>query len=518
MLNSEDDDYDPQFDKEIYDDYGVDDDDWLGGMECEFNNMGQWIGGGSKGNGASMESEGDVQVEDNEAMHGAVDSDEEVIGNEANSDGEDFPEFHPKTDMHDLQFCLGMKFATAKILRAAIRERDQYKKSGKLFFFVKSDRLRIRMICKAENCPFELYASKMQHEDTLIVKTYNEEHTCARVNENSMIRTPYLTEKFAEQIKFNPNCATDSLAQSMSASLKARVSVQQAYREKKGPLQLLEASIREKFARIWDYGEELKRVDPNTTIDLKCDFDNPEQLPVFKRLYICLGALKMSFRAGYRSVLGFDGCHLKSCYGGQLLTAVGLDANNTTGVLAYAMVEMKSKDSWEWFLDLLVKDLNIRDEGGWTFISDKQKGLLPAFEEIVPLADLRFCVRHLWTNFIKLFPGKVMKDQFWACAKATTINYFTKEMILMKLLDLGAYDWLTARAKPIVTCFEEIRVNLMKRIHIRRDKMLRYEDTIYPKPRKILEKNKVKAATDCIPSGLGGPEIEVESFGGSKHG
>lgn len=230
----------------------------------------------------------------------------------------------------------------------------------------------------------------------------------------------------------------------MAATVKARVSTQQAYRAKKAALQLLEASIKEQYARIRDYAAELKRVDPNTTIDIKCDFLDEEQLPVFKRMYVCLGALKMGFRAGCRSILGLDGCHLKSCYGGQLLTAVGLDANNTTWVLSYAMVEMESKDSWEWFLDLLVKDLNIRDEGaGWTFISDKQKGLLPAFAKVMPLAQHRFCVRHLWTNFNKLFPGKVLKDQLWACAKSTTENYFIKEMVLMKQLDPLAYDWLS---------------------------------------------------------------------------
>ncbi|XP_024171385.1 uncharacterized protein LOC112177321 [Rosa chinensis] len=397
-------------------------------MDVEFNEIGQ----GS--------ASADVDGDDNEAMYGALDSDEEYIGNEVGFDGEvdgdGFPEFNPKTDMHNPQFCIGMKFATPKILRVAIRKRAIQK--GWEALFVKSDKDKIKVICKAENCPFVLHASTMQHANTLQIKTYNPAHTCARVHENRMIRVPYLTEKYAEQIKLNPDWSTESLAQAMSAGVKARVSNQQAYRAKKAALSLLEADIKEQYARIRDYGDELRRADPNTTIDIKCDF-NEGQLPVFKRIYICLGALKMGFRAGCRSILGLDGYHLKSCYGGQIHTAVGLDANNTTWVLAYAMVELENTDSWTWFLDLLAKDLNIRDEGaGWTFINDKQKGLLPAFEEVMPLADLRFCVRHLWTNFNKLFPGKVMKDQLWACAKATTENYFIKEMVLMNQLDPSA--------------------------------------------------------------------------------
>ncbi|KAL6216464.1 hypothetical protein ACLB2K_009687 [Fragaria x ananassa] len=131
-----------------------------------------------------------VMVEDNEAMFGAIDSDEEVIGYEANSDDEakrmKFLEFNSKTDMKDPQFCVGMIFANARILRAAIRERAIQK--GWEAAFYKSDRKRVNAICKADGCPFELTASKMQHEDSLMIRKYQPQHMCARVNENSMIR------------------------------------------------------------------------------------------------------------------------------------------------------------------------------------------------------------------------------------------------------------------------------------------------------------------------------------------
>ncbi|XP_062028876.1 uncharacterized protein LOC133744862 [Rosa rugosa] len=279
--------------------------------------------------------------------------------------------------MRDPHFCKGMKFATAKVLRAAIRERAI--QNGWETVFLKNDRLRIRAICKAPNCPFELFASKMQHKDTLMIKTYNGEHNCPRILDNSMVQTPYLTQKFAEQIKLNLGISTESLAQPMAAGVRARVSFQQAYRTKKAALSLLEKNMKEQYARVQDYAQELKRVDSNTTVDIKYDFNNPGQLPVFKRMYVCLGVLKMGFRDGCRPILGLDGYHLKSAYGGQLLSAEGLDPNNTTWVVAYVVVEMESKDSCDWFLRLLVKDLEITGDGnGWTFISDKQKGLLPA--------------------------------------------------------------------------------------------------------------------------------------------
>ncbi|KAI5349947.1 hypothetical protein L3X38_002838 [Prunus dulcis] len=137
-------------------------------------------------------------------------------------------------------------------------------------------------------------------------------------------------------------------------------------------------------------------------------------------MYICLGAY---------------GCHLKSPYEGQLLSTVGLDANNMTWVIAYAQVEMETKDSWIWFLQLLVKDIELANQYGFTFISDKQKFLVEAFEEVVPNCDHRFCARHLSTNFSLVYKGKILKDAMWRAAFATTVPKFRRAMEVLRTLD-----------------------------------------------------------------------------------
>ncbi|VVA41494.1 PREDICTED: transposon [Prunus dulcis] len=115
-------------------------------------------------------------------------------------------------------------------------------------------------------------------------------------------------------------------------------------------------------------------------------------------MYICLGACKEGFKAGCRPVIGLDGCHLKSPYEGQLLSAVGLDANNMTWVIAYA-----------------------------------QKGLVEAFEEAVPNCDHRFCARHL----------SILKDAMWRAAFATTVPKFRRAMKVLRTLD-GEVDTANA--------------------------------------------------------------------------
>ena len=123
---------------------------------------------------------------------------------------------------------------------------------------------------------------------------------------------------------------------------------------------------------------ELASNNPGTTIklDLERDCDVNSQTRQFKRVYICLGPLKHGFRVGGRDLLGLDGCFLSGPFPGQILTAVGVDPNNGTYPLAYAVVESETKDSWTWFLECLSDDLELYRNSNFTFIIDRQKVIL----------------------------------------------------------------------------------------------------------------------------------------------
>ncbi|XP_019189654.1 PREDICTED: uncharacterized protein LOC109184075 [Ipomoea nil] len=140
-----------------------------------------------------------------------------------------------------------------------------------------------------------------------------------------------------------------------------------------------------------------------------------------------------------------DGCHLKGIYGSQLLLAIGVDGYDSVFLLAYAIVEGETKDSWSRFLNFLKRDLCITPAGELhlTFISDKQKGLIPAFEDVIPGATHRFCVRHLHGNMKQAgFTGKAIKDALWDAARSTSVNTFTAAMKKLHDIDAKAYEWL----------------------------------------------------------------------------
>ncbi|CAN1224185.1 hypothetical protein LINGRAPRIM_LOCUS851 [Linum grandiflorum] len=63
----------------------------------------------------------------------------------------------------------------------------------------------------------------------------------------------------------------------------------------------------------------------------------------------------------------------------MLLSVVGKDGNNQMYPIAWAVVEGENTSSWNWFLSLLVMELQLEDGTGWSVIFDQQKVTLSLF-------------------------------------------------------------------------------------------------------------------------------------------
>nr|GEV56335.1 hypothetical protein [Tanacetum cinerariifolium] len=105
---------------------------------------------------------------------------------------------------------------------------------------------------------------------------------------------------------------------------------------------------------------ELESTNPNTTVKITVERNNDLSLPtrVFQRIYVCLGALKLGFRACRRDWLGLDGAFMKDSFPGQVLVAVGLDSNNRIYPLAYALVEAESRAKSDLLLNNICEVFN----------------------------------------------------------------------------------------------------------------------------------------------------------------
>lgn len=60
---------------------------------------------------------------------------------------------------------------------------------------------------------------------------------------------------------------------------------------------------------------------------------------------MCFDVLRRTWRQYCRSIIGLDGCFLKCTTKGQLLAAVGRDANNQMYHVAWAVVDVENIDN-----------------------------------------------------------------------------------------------------------------------------------------------------------------------------
>ncbi|CAI9277663.1 unnamed protein product [Lactuca saligna] len=358
------------------------------------------------------------------------DKDDEVV----------FPVFDEKQEWDKMVPVLGMKFANPLELKLCLT--NYAVKNGYDLWFEKNDHQKLlAKYCKykknkkSKSCPFRLWATWMKNERSFQIKSLIDRHNCARVFKfGSIVSYKWIGTHFMNDIIQKPKMSI--------RKLKAK-----------------------HYAKTWSYGEELKRTNPGSIVKMEVDV-MPDGETYFSKFYVCLKGLKDGWIEACRRVIGVDGCFLKGICRGQLLVAIGRDANNHIYPVAWAMVAVENKESWKWFLDLLIDDIGMGVGHGLTIISDQHK------------VD-RSC--DAYENGVS--------ESFNSVIEA-------------------------ARKKPLITMLEEIRIYVMERLCIYKAKGQSWDLSICPSIRLKLNKHKeTQRFWQVVPFGYMQFEVRVGTEG-----
>lgn len=119
----------------------------------------------------------------------------------------------------------------------------------------------------------------------------------------------------------------------------------------------IEGDATKQYNLLWKYSAELQRVNRGNTCMINMERLGPQLQPRFSSFYFSFDGIKKGFTTACRPFIGADGCHLKTKYGGTLLIVVARDPNDQYYPLAFGVCETETKESWKWFLTLLLEDI-----------------------------------------------------------------------------------------------------------------------------------------------------------------
>ncbi|GKB34286.1 heat stress transcription factor B-4-like protein [Tanacetum coccineum] len=250
------------------------------------------------------------------------------------------------------------------------------------------------------------------------------------------------TRSKKKEYRVNLDIPVKAVQDQLQRELEVQISMSKAFKAKAKAEKEINGDHVLQYSILRDYVVELQSTNPNTTIKIVVERNIDPSLPirVFKRIYVCLGALKLGFKACRRDLLGLDGAFMKGPLPSQVLVAVGLDSNNGIYPLAYALVEAESKSSWCWFLQCLGDDIDRHPNSNFTFISGRQKGIIPAIKTVYPSAKHRYCLRLIHDNIKKGWYEQAYKDLLWIGEFATNVRDFEKCMLEFKMMNPKAHE------------------------------------------------------------------------------
>ncbi|CAA7023907.1 unnamed protein product [Microthlaspi erraticum] len=213
-----------------------------------------------------------------------------------------------------------------------------------------------------------------------------------------LVKVPVIARLFKEKIRREPEYYMPmKIEELVMSEWGIVVSRPQCQAGRNKALKWISSEYDQQFARLKDYAAEIVDSNPGSSVEV-CTTRNDKGEDVFSRFYVCFDVLRKTWKDSCRPLIGLDGCFLKERIKGQLLVALGRDADNAIYPIAWGVVEVENNENWQWFVQ-------------------KLKGLVRAIKIELPKMEHRKCVRHIYGNLKKKHKSKKqMKQHIWRLA------------------------------------------------------------------------------------------------------
>ncbi|XP_078177250.1 uncharacterized protein LOC144571743 isoform X2 [Carex rostrata] len=321
---------------------------------------------------------------------------------------------------------------------------------GFVYRFVKNETTRATVRCVHQGCPWRLHASESSRSKKFVIKKMNDVHTCGGgLGEGQRRATrQWLTGIIKDKLNENPLVKPKDIARDIYEDYGLALTYSQVWRGREVAQRELYHAIKETYSQLPWFCERILETNPGSVAILSPLVDSK-----FRRFFVSFHASLHGFEHGCRPLIFLDKIPLKTTNEFRLLAAAGVDGDDATFPVAFAIVEQENYDSWVWFL--LQLKYAVTTSRTLTFVSDRQKGLDLAVPQVFGDSHHAYCLHHLMEEFkADLNKGPwtpqvrdSILDDFTRAAQAISIEDFNASIDSIRNVSAEAADWVMA-SKP----------------------------------------------------------------------
>lgn len=161
-------------------------------------------------------------------------------------------DFNTERDMRNPKFQLRMRFKDSSEFKEAIRNYSIV--SAKPVKLTTNERHRVRAKCEPP-CEWVCYASVLKDSRTqdLVIKTLNDTHSgCRHAQKNRNITAKWLSVRYEERIRANPNMPIKELRQTVDEEYHSTISPVVGYRSRVLAVDTIKGNAKEQYKKIWE--------------------------------------------------------------------------------------------------------------------------------------------------------------------------------------------------------------------------------------------------------------------------
>ncbi|XXG58709.1 hypothetical protein AAC387_Pa04g0950 [Persea americana] len=328
----------------------------------------------------------------------------------------------------------GQEFRDANAFDMALREHAiqlqfQYRP-------IRTDHSRIAARCDRNGCPWRIYASKVHYEPIFVIGFLEKEHTCKCTVQDCKNHRQASMNWIANFIIRNRK-HLHSTPKYIMTDIAFQYGIEVDYhkaRRGKG-LASKEKHLGDCISDISAYCDKIERTNPGSLANLGFSLDGSFGVFIAYHAAIC------GFQRACRPIIVLNARSVEGEFPHAWIFASSLDANNEEFLLAYAITESRTKETWTWFCVQLA--FILKDTSKITIVTERHEKCSEAVGRIFPKAHHHYCRESLYSDFCQRFECENLRKHFFVAIFADTVCELDNHLSEISSTSPKAHQWIS---------------------------------------------------------------------------